>query len=168
MTRCLRRASTGLLVDGAVDLVEEKIPTPPIEKRASLTAAVLKKMSADGITSLMDARVGPKEEEVWRRLYGTGRLRHARAHGDLVDDPNDDSDKTVARLVKKSKEGDVDPNFLRAGVVKVFADGVMEYPSQTAALLAPYLDADGKPTKYAGKLYLDPKRFARSGHEARC
>jgi len=27
-----------------------------------------------------------------------------------------------------------DPDFLRAGVIKVFADGVMEYPAQTAAL----------------------------------
>jgi len=60
-------------------------------------------------------------------------------------------------LVEKSKEGDVDPNFLRAGVVKVFADGVMEYPAQTAALLCPYLDAHGKPTKSRGKLDLDPK-----------
>ena len=154
--RCL----TGFL-DDTVDLVEEKIPTPPIEKRASLTAAELKKMSAVGITSLMDARVGPKEEEVWRRLYDTCRLPMRVRMAIVDDEPNDDTDKAVARLVKKSKEGDVDPNFLRAGVVKVFADGVMEHPSQTAALLAPYLDADGKPTKSAGKLYLDPKPFAR-------
>ena len=64
-------------------------------------------------------------------------------------------------LVAASKAGDVDPDFLRAGVVKVFADGVMEYPAQTAALLSPYLDADGKPTKNAGELYFDPQRFAR-------
>ena len=64
-----------------------------------------------------------------------------------VKDPSDDSDQSVAHLVAASKAGDVDPNFLRAGVVKVFADGVMEYPAQTAALLSPYLDADGKPDK---------------------
>ena len=70
----------------------------------------------------------------------------------------------MAQLVKKSQKGDVDhvdPNFLRAGVVKVFADDVMEYPSQTAALLAPYFGVDGKPTKSVGKLSFDPKRFAR-------
>ena len=55
---------------------------------------------------------------------------------------SDDSDEAVARLVKASKDGDVDPDFLRSGVVKVFADGVMEYPAQTAALLSPYLDAE--------------------------
>ena len=71
------------------------------------------------------------------------------------------SDEAVASLVKVSKEGDVDPDFLRAGVIKVFADGVMEYPAQTAALLSPYLDANGRPTKKSGTLYFDPQRFAR-------
>ena len=66
----------------------------------------------------------------------------------------------VARLGAASKQGDVDPNFLRAGVVKVFADGVMEYPAQTAALLAPYLEAGGKPTKTTGELSFDPEHFA--------
>src|SRR4029079_19417010 len=35
-------ASTGFLVESDVDLVEEKIPTPPIEKRVALAEAVLK------------------------------------------------------------------------------------------------------------------------------
>src|SRR4029079_9901814 len=78
-----------------------------------------------------------------------------------VADPSDDSDEAVARLVKVSKDSDVDPDFLHAGVVKVFADGVMEYPAQTAALLSPYLDENGKPTKHPGELYFDPQRFAR-------
>ena len=142
-------APTGLFIDGAVDLVENKIRAPIIEEQASLTGAVLKKMSAYGITSLMDARVGPMGEAVWRQLYRSGKLRMRVRMAISVDHPNDDSDKMVAQLVETSKEDNVDPNFLRAGVVKVFADGVMEYPSQTAALLSPYLDADGKPTKYA-------------------
>ena len=149
---------TGLLVDGAVALVEEKICPPTIEKQASLTADALKEMSADGITSLM-AFVGPTEEAVWRQLYRTGKLNMRVRMAIYVDDPKNDSDEMVAQLVETSKEGNVDSNFLRAGVVKVFADGVMEYPSQSAALFAPYLDADGKPTETLGKLYLD-ERFA--------
>jgi hypothetical protein len=46
-----------------------------------------------------------------------------------------DSDEAVAPLVKVSKEGDVDPDFLRAGVIKVFADGVMEYPAHRGAFV---------------------------------
>jgi hypothetical protein len=47
----------------------------------------------------------------------------------------------------------VNPDFLRADAVKIFADGVIEYPSQTAALLEPYLDAHGKPTHNRGPSY---------------
>jgi predicted amidohydrolase YtcJ len=127
---------------------------------------VLKDMSANGITSLMDPRVGPQEEDVWLRLYRTGRIpmrvRMALYVDEFVDEPYRHIDKTVKQLVKASKgikiskKGDVDPNFLRAGMVKVFADDVMECPSQTAALLAPYLDGHGKPSKNRGELTLDP------------
>jgi hypothetical protein len=37
--------------------------------------------------------------------------------------------------------------------VKIFADGVIEYPSLTAAMLAPYLDAQGRPTSNRGPSY---------------
>ena len=33
--------------------------------------------------------------------------------------------------------------------------------AQTAAMLEPYLDAEGKPTTHSGDLYFDPERFAR-------
>ena len=159
---CDISARPGLVVDG-VGLVETKLSR---RERVSLTAAVLKDMSANGITSLMDPRVGPDEEDVWLLLYRTGRpdmrVRMALYVDDFVDDPYRDIDKTVKQLVDKSKEvnngkeGDVDPNFLRAGMVKVFADDEMTCPTQTAALLAPYLDGHGKQSKYSGKLTLDP------------
>jgi predicted amidohydrolase YtcJ len=34
-------------------------------------------------------------------------------------------------------------------------------PAQTAALLKPYFDADGKPTEHSGELYFDPQRFTK-------
>ncbi len=154
-------APTGSFADSAAIFVADKIPVPSVEEQAALTAAELKKMSASGITSLMDAYVSPNEAKVWRLLYDSGKLPMRVRMAIYVADPNDDSDQAVARLVAASKEGDVDPSFLRSGVVKVFADGVMEYPAQTAAMLAPYLDADGKPTDKSGELYFDPERFAR-------
>jgi predicted amidohydrolase YtcJ len=155
-------APTGIFADSATLLVDNKIPVPSLEERARLTAAELKRMSAFGITSLMDAYVTPAEQAVWRNLYDTGRLPMRVRMAIYLADPNaNDRDEAVARLVKVSKEGDVDPDFLRAGVIKVFADGVMEYPAQTAALLSPYLDANGKPTEKSGTLYFDPQRFAR-------
>ncbi len=56
--------------------------------------------------------------------------------------------------------GDV-PN-LHMGTIKVFMDGVIEYPAQTAALLKPYLDADGNPTSNYGDLYATPQRSVSS------
>ena len=154
-------APTGSFADSAAIFVADKIPLPSVEEQAALTAAELKKMSAFGITSLMDAFVTPNEAKVWRLLYDSGKLPMRVRMAIYVADPNDDSDEAVSRLVAASKEGDVDPDFLRSGLVKVFADGVMEYPAQTAAMLAPYLDADGKPTDRKGELYFDPQRFAR-------
>ena len=153
-------APTGYFADRASIFVDEKIPSPALEEKVALTAAELKKMSASGITALMDAFVTPAEAAVWRTLYDTGRLPMRVRTAIYVADPSDDSDEAVSRLVKASKDGDVDPDFLRSGLVKVFADGVMEYPAQTAAMLSPYLDADGKPTKHEGELYFDPQRFA--------
>jgi predicted amidohydrolase YtcJ len=153
-------APTGSFADSAAIFVADKIPVPSIEHQAELTAAELTKMSALGITSLMDAYVTPAEAKVWQLLHDTGRLPMRVRMAIYVADPNDDSDEAVARLVAASKAGGIDPDFLRSGVVKVFADGVMEYPAQTAALLSPYLDADGKPTDKSGDLYCDPERFA--------
>ena len=160
-------APTGTFADSATLLVDKKIPVPSLEDRARLTAAELTRMSAFGITSLMDAYVTPAEQAVWRKLYDTGRLPMRVRMAIYLADPNallrpasSDSDEAVARLVNVSKDGDVDPDFLRAGVIKVFADGVMEYPAQTAALLEPYLDANGNPTEKSGTLYFDPERFA--------
>ena len=161
-------APTGVFADSATLLVEKNIPAPALDEKARLTAAELKKMSAFGITSLMDAYVTPSEEAVWRNLYDTGRLPMRVRMAIYLTDPDaaagerdSDGDDAVARLVKVSKDAEVDPDFLRAGIVKVFADGVMEYPAQTAALLSPYLDADGKPTEKSGTLYFDPERFSR-------
>ena len=160
-------APSGSFADSAAIFVDEKIPSPSLEEKAALTAAELKKMSAYGITSLMDAFVTQAEAAVWRRLYDTGKLPMRVRMAIYVANPSDDSDEAVARLIAASKAGDVDSDFLRSGVVKVFADGVMEYPAQTAALLSPYLDADGKPTKTCRRALFRSAAFRQAGAEAR-
>jgi predicted amidohydrolase YtcJ len=59
----------------------------------------------------------------------------------------------IGEAVKFRAKWATDPDFLRADAVKIFADGVIEYPSQTAALLEPYLDAQGRPTHNRGPSY---------------
>src|ERR1700757_2912082 len=55
----------------------------------------------------------------------------------------------------------VDPDFLRADAVKIFADGVIEYPTQTASLLSPYLDGAGHPTTNTGPSYFQQDNLNR-------
>src|SRR5262249_13159887 len=110
-------APTGSFADSAAILVAEKIPAPSVEEQAALTAEELTKMPAFGITSLMDAYVTPTEAKVWRLLHDTGRLPMRVRMAIYVADANDDSDEAVTRLVQASKEGDVDPDFLRSGVL---------------------------------------------------
>ena len=52
--------------------------------------------------------------------------------------------------------------------MKIFADGVIEYPSQTAALLEPYLDGHGHPTSNRGPSYFTQDNLNRivSGADA--
>jgi predicted amidohydrolase YtcJ len=83
--------------------------------------------------------------EVWRKLYDSGKLAMRVRMAIYLADPSsllrpaaNASDDAVARLVASAKKGNIDPDFLRSSLVKVFADGVMEYPAQTAAMLKPY------------------------------
>jgi predicted amidohydrolase YtcJ len=88
-------APTGSFADSAAIFVADKIPLPSVEEQAALTAAELKKMSAFGITSLMDAFVTPNEAKVWRLLYDSGKLPMRVRMAIYVADPNDDSDEAV-------------------------------------------------------------------------
>lgn len=158
----------GSFADSASIFVSNKIPEPDLDERVALTESVLKDMSAYGITSLMDAFVTNAEQAVWRKIYESGKLNMRVRIAIYVPDPHallrpssDDSDEGIARLMKATKDADIDPDFLRSDMVKVFADGVMEYPAQTAAMLTPYLDAAGKPTNRSGALYFEPEHFAR-------
>jgi hypothetical protein len=63
------------------------------------------------------------------------------------------ADAIIADAVAFRAKWAIDPDFLRADAVKIFADGVIEYPSQTAALLEPYLDRAGRPTDNRGPTY---------------
>jgi hypothetical protein len=60
----------------------------------------------------------------------------------------------VPQAIEFRKKWAIDPYFLRADAVKIFLDGVIEYPTQTAALLNPYLDAAGRPTDNRGPSYI--------------
>ncbi len=110
-------------------------------------------MRAIGITSVQDAAVDDHMMQMYKRLYDTHRL-NMRVRGALhLKNLHEPAKVLIDRAVKFRAKWAVDPDFLRADEVKIFADGVIEYPSQTAALLEPYLDSQGRPTGNRGPSY---------------
>jgi len=150
---------TGAFADTAAALALRGVPPLSVEETADLTEAALAGMAAAGLTSLTDAYVTAAEQAVWERLYREGRLKLRVRGAILVDDLADDSDAAIAALAATAEARTIDPEFLRGDSAKIFADGVIEAPTQTAALIEPYLDDKGAPTDNRGELYFEPAKM---------
>lgn len=151
---------SGFFNDSALNLFANKLPKMPISKMADLTAATLRDMNRYGVTSLQDAWVDDTYLDVWKMLYETGRLQNMRVRTNIyLEDTSDSSDHRISELKAKREAYSLDSHFLRADGVKFFADGVVEAPSFSAALLKPYLKKDGSVTKNLGDLYFKQAEF---------
>jgi len=144
---------TGTLRDSATDPLSAALPKPSLDEQANRLAAAFDAMHATGITSVQDADVDEHLMQIYKRLYDTHRLamrvRAAFTLSDLHEPPN----TLIERATRFRDRWAVDPDWLRADSVKIFADGVVEFPTQTAALLEPYLDEHGHPTNNRGPSY---------------
>ncbi len=144
---------TGALRDTAAEIALGAKPAPSLEFEAAQLARAFDAMRAVGITSVQDADTDDHDMQMYRRLYDTHRLNmRVRATFGLKD-THRPAAVLIGEAIKFRAKWAVDPQFLRADAVKIFADGVIEYPSQTAALLEPYLEADGHPTDNRGPTY---------------
>ncbi|HLY58280.1 MAG TPA: amidohydrolase [Stellaceae bacterium] len=152
---------TGTLRDNGWDVAEAAKPKPSLDEEAAQTARAFALMSATGITSVQDASVDDHLMSIYKRLWDRHQLNmRVRACFHLAD-LSRPPEKLIEEAVAFRARWAVDPNFLRADSVKIFNDGVLEYPIQTAALLEPYLDADGKPTTDRGPDYYKPENLNR-------
>lgn len=144
---------TGTLRDAAMNAVLRAKPVAGFDLQAAHLEKALDAMRATGITSVQDAAVDDHWMRLYQRLYATHHL-NMRVRGSFTLKDLHESAKTlIDRAVKFRAQWAIAPDFLRADAVKIFADGVIEYPSQTAALLGPYLDASGRPTANRGPTY---------------
>ncbi len=159
---------TGTLRDDAGDLVLDAAPRPDLDHQAAQLARTLEAMRATGITAVQDASVDERLMQVYKRLYDQHRL-DMRVRGCFhLQDLHEPAQALIDRAVAFRARWAVDPDFLRADAVKIFADGVIEYPSQTAALLEPYLDGHGHATDNRGPSYFEQDNLNRivSGADA--
>lgn len=152
---------TGTLRDAAADIAEDAKPKASLDHEASQLKKALDAMRATGITSVQDAAVNDHDMQIYKRLYDTHRL-NMRVRGSYTLQNLQQSAKTlIDQATAFRARWAIDPEFLRADAVKIFADGVIEYPSQTAALIEPYLDAEGHPTANRGPSYFAQENLNR-------
>jgi predicted amidohydrolase YtcJ len=144
---------TGTLRDNAADMALEAKPADSLEHAAAQLAKVFDQMRATGITSVQDASVDEHLMQIYKRLYDTHRLNMRVRGAFWLKNLHEPATTLIGKAVEFRTKWAIDPEFLRADAVKIFADGVIEYPSQTAALLEPYLDAAGRPTQNRGPSY---------------
>ncbi len=152
---------TGTLRDTAAEIASAAKPQASLDHEAAQLSKALDSMRAAGITSVQDAAVDDHLMQIYKRLYDAHRL-NMRVRGSMyLKDLHETAAVLVGEAVRFREKWAVDPDFLRADAVKIFADGVIEYPSQTAALLEPYLDARGRPTKNRGPSYFTQDNLDR-------
>jgi predicted amidohydrolase YtcJ len=149
---------TGFLVDEAMGLVSRLLEKPGPEQRERLLSRALRDIAAAGITTFMEANADAATVETYVALASKKQL--AQRVTFALESAGESTDQEFARLKGLRELAQSQPQ-LRADIIKLFADGIIEYPTQTAALLEPYRDATGRPTKNLGPLYQEPEALAR-------
>ncbi|MEP6885297.1 MAG: amidohydrolase [Gammaproteobacteria bacterium] len=142
----------GFGVDEGLDIVRKKIPPADASKNLAGARAAVEYLHSIGITSWLDPLTDAATLTAYRDLAAAGGLTAHVAALPLVkpDDPNSFKEALALRAQFAGI-----PNLTLPGV-KVFADGVVEYPSQSAAMTAPYTNTG----KY-GDLLFKPANFAK-------
>ena len=147
----------GFGVDEGLAIVEAQIPPVDAKKSAAGAKAAVEYLHSLGITSWLDPWVDESTLTAYRDLAAAGGLTAHVAALPVVkpDDPQSFKDA----LALREKFGNI-PKLTIPGV-KVFADGVVEYPSQSAAMTVPYSN-----TGKMGDLLFKPENFAKLCIEA--
>jgi len=151
-----RGEATGFLVDGALGLVLGVMEKPTLARRLDALRSVQKQLHAVGITSILEANTDAETVAAYVELAKLGELRMRVTIA--LESSGENTPAEFARLDALRAQVGSQP-LLRADFIKLIADGVMEYPTQTAAMLSPYL-VDGKPGPLSGKLYMTTAAMA--------
>ena len=140
---------SGTLREAAIGLVSRLLPPYTREARVGAVRRALAEANRFGITSITDADVGEEYLDAYLAVDERNELT-ARVTAALRDHEDLPLDSSVARLRDLRARARL-ATRVRAGTVKLYADGVLE--ARTAALLAPYLDRPGD----AGPLVYPPE-----------
>jgi len=121
-----------------------RYPAPSADKLLRNPSLINTYLHEQGITSIQEAFVTDAETQLWKTLVASQELRF---RGTLNLSVNDDRYRQnnavdVDRMIADSQafhSSLADNPWFKSDAVKVMLDGVIEYPTQTAAMLNPYL-----------------------------
>lgn len=133
-----RGEPTGVLKEAAMALMSPVVPKPTrAEKVAGLRAAMIE-AHRRGVTSVQNGGGTPEDFEIYDELRATRGL-DLRIYSAVSVGPHSELDRwpALTQLLEKYPDDPV----LKAGAIKLMADGVIE--SHTAAMLEPYSNRPG-------------------------
>lgn len=149
---------TGMIAENGFDHIRKVLPSNNIDLFQAGVAGVLH-LNSMGITAWMDPSTGSVKEgehngelNIYKRLSQSGKLT-AHVAAIVVAEANEDPIpqvqllRTLQRKLAKEKD-------LSVIGFKIFADGVLEYPTQTAAVSIPY-----KNTGHTGSLMVEAEKL---------
>jgi hypothetical protein len=107
-----------------------------------------------GITAWLDPAASDAILTSYRKLAQTGELNSHVGALPVIEFKKGHPEQQLAKAFEARQQFSNVPDVKVIGI-KVFADGVLEYPSQTAVLSKPYRSGKN------GELLFDPKEFAK-------
>jgi predicted amidohydrolase YtcJ len=142
----------GFLVDAGTEKIEPLLPKWTPEQLLAAGRAALQYEYSLGITAWLDPLALDYVLQAYKSLADHGEL-----NSEVVAFPQVFAKDPAAELarVQKTRGEFKDVPHLHVTGVKIFADGVVEFPSQTAHLSKPYRN-----TGRNGDLLFDPQKFA--------
>jgi predicted amidohydrolase YtcJ len=156
------RDPTGMLQEGAAQLVSRLLPPATEDDWDQALLAAQSRLLSLGITGWQDAIVGRDHGDrgadpldAYLRAARAGTLV-ANVVGALWWDRNRGLEQ-LPELIQRRDAGQA--GRFRATSVKMMLDGIAE--SHTAAMLEPYLDGDGCATEHSGLDFIDPDELPR-------
>jgi predicted amidohydrolase YtcJ len=148
----------GLVSEGGYRKIDEVLPASPIRPLDAAEKGA-QYLSSLGITAWLDPSAGNINEgeqnshlEVYSTLLRQKKL-NAHIAAVVVANANEDPVPQV-EVMKKLRQQYKNVEDMQILGFKIFADGVLEYPTQTAAVSIPYLNS-----KQNGSLMFDPQKF---------
>jgi len=142
----------GFLVDAGTNKIDSLLPEPTPDRLLAAGRAALQYNYSLGITAWLDPLASDDVLQAYKMLADHGELT-----SQVVAFPRVLAKHPVDELaaVQKTREAYKNVPNLHVTGIKIFADGVAEFPSQTANLSKPYKNSGRN-----GDLLFDPKTFA--------